>query len=59
MKYLSQGRVAEITGLSLITIWRYCRKGKIKTTIVEIYQKGGKLVQTPLIPETELKKLGY
>ena len=59
MKYYSQVAFAEKVNKPLITIWRWCRSGKIKTEVKEVYQKGGKLVQTPFIPETELDKLGY
>jgi hypothetical protein len=59
MKQYSQVRFAQLTKKPLITIWRWCRSGKIKTKIVEVENKDGKIVQTPLIPESELHKLGY
>ena len=55
MKYYSQVAFAKKVHKSLITIWRYCKTGKIKTKITEVYQGDGRLVQTPLIPVTELK----
>lgn len=59
MKYYSQVAFAKKINKPLITIWRWCKSGKIKTKITEVYQSNGQLVATPLIPETQLKKLGY
>ena len=59
MKYISQVRFAQITGLALITVWRRCKRGTIKTKIIEFENKNGEIVMTPLIPETELHRLGY
>jgi hypothetical protein len=59
MNYYSQVAFAKKTNKPLITIWRWCHKGKIKTETIGIYQSNGKLVQMPLIPETELSVLGY
>jgi hypothetical protein len=55
MRYYSQGEFGKKIHKPLITVWRWCRSGKIKVKIFEVYQKVG-LVQMPLIPETELKK---
>lgn len=59
MKYYSQVRFAQITKMPLITVWRYCKSGKIKTKIVTREEKDGKVVQTPLIPETQVQKFAY
>lgn len=59
MNYYSQGAFGKKINKPLITIWRWCRKGKIKTETIGIYQSNGRLVAMPLIPETEISKLGY
>lgn len=57
MRYYTLSSLAKALNLSRMTIWRWCRMGKIHTEIHEIHQNG-KIIQMPYVTEEEARRLG-
>jgi predicted DNA-binding protein (UPF0251 family) len=55
MKYYTQSEAAKKAKLSRFTIWKFCKSGQIKTSIIT-FIKGGKEIQTPVIEPDELER---